>query len=82
MSRILVYSRRGCHLCEILVDNLLTLVRGRANVTICDIDSREDWRQTYDVRVPVVELDGNILCENTLDSEVILTALLKLAEAE
>ena len=82
MPRILVYSRRGCHLCEILVDNLLTLVQGRANVTICDIDSRDDWRQTYDVRVPVVELDGNILCENTLDSEAILTALLKLAEAE
>ncbi len=81
MPDLLVYSRQGCHLCELLIEESLGLVRGRANVRVLDIDSRDDWRETYDTRVPVVELDGHILCENTLDRDLVLTALSKLAEA-
>ena len=81
MPDLKVYSRQGCHLCELLIEDLLSLVRGRANVLVLDIDSREDWRQTYDTRVPVVELNGLVLCEYTLDPNAVLTALSKLAEA-
>lgn len=62
-----VYSRRGCHLCDVLIEALLPLVRGRFELDIRDIDSREDWRAAYDVRVPVVEYDGECLCQYQLD---------------
>ena len=81
MTDLLVYSRHGCHLCEVLIEELLELVRGLANVRVLDIDSRDDWRETYNTRVPVVELDGHVLCEYALDRELVLTALSNLAEA-
>jgi Glutaredoxin-like domain (DUF836) len=81
MPDLLVYSRHGCHPCEVLIEELLELVRGLADVRVLDIDSRDDWRETYNTRVPVVELDGHVLCEYTLDRELVLTALSNLAEA-
>ncbi len=80
MPIIEVYSREGCHLCEILIEKLLNLTRGRADVRVHDVDSRPDWLQKYDIRVPVVELDGAVLCEYSLDSDRVLGALAGLAE--
>ncbi len=80
MPMIEVYSREGCHLCEILIEDLLNLTRGRADVRVHDVDSRPDWRQNYDIRVPVVELDGAVLSENSLDRDRVLEALAGLAE--
>ena len=62
-----VYSRRGCHLCDVLVEELLPLVRGRLDVEVRDIDSRGDWKQRYDVRIPVVEFEGDVVCQYRLD---------------
>ncbi len=80
MPIIEVYSREGCHLCEILIEDLLNLIRGRADVRVQDIDSRPDWLRKYDIRVPVVELDGAVLCEYSLDRDRVLGALARLAE--
>ena len=44
MKSLQVYSRRGCHLCEQLIEELLPLVRGHLAVDVRDIDSRDDWR--------------------------------------
>lgn len=62
-----VYSRQGCHLCEVLLEELLPLVRGRLEVVVHDIDTRADWREKYDTRVPVVEYDGELICQYHLD---------------
>ena len=72
---IRVYSRRGCHLCEQLVDELLPLARGRVTVDVVDIDSRPEWRSAYDTRVPVVEFDGRVVCEYSLDREAVAKLL-------
>ncbi|MGI9202995.1 MAG: glutaredoxin family protein [Woeseiaceae bacterium] len=64
---ITVYSRAGCHLCELLVDALLPLVRGQLRVDVVDIDSRPEWQEAYDTRIPVVEYDSNFVCQYTLD---------------
>ena len=34
-----IYSRRGCHLCEILIEELLPITDGRAELNILDIDT-------------------------------------------
>ena len=67
MPTLEVYSRHGCHLCEQLIEELLPLVRGRFDVDVRDIDSRDDWQSAYDVRVPVVIYAGRLVCEFHLD---------------
>ncbi|MEO7387151.1 MAG: glutaredoxin family protein, partial [Gammaproteobacteria bacterium] len=51
---LVVYSRRGCHLCELMLEELVPLCRDRATLRVLDVDSREDWRQNYGNRVPVL----------------------------
>ena len=75
LPTLTIYSRQGCHLCEILIEELLPLVRDRARVDVQDIDSRPDWVAEYGVRVPVVELDGRCLCQYQLDREAVSAAL-------
>ena len=71
MTSLRVYSRQGCHLCEELIEELLPLVRGRLEVEVCDIDTREEWRRRYDTRVPVIEYDGELICQYHLDREAL-----------
>ncbi len=66
-----VFSRQGCHLCEVLLEELLPLVRGVLDVEVRDIDARADWRAAYSTRVPVVEFEGRVICEHRLDRAAI-----------
>ena len=74
-SRIQVYSRPGCHLCERLIEEITPLLRGRAELEVLNIDSRPDWREDYNTRVPVVEMDGRFVCEYRLDRAALDRAL-------
>lgn len=47
------------------------MVRGRLATEVCDIDSRPDWRASYDIRIPVVEFEGTEISEYPLDREAI-----------
>lgn len=62
-----VYSRQGCHLCEVLIEQLLPLLRGAMDIEVRDIDSRADWLEKYDTRVPVVEYRDALISEYPLD---------------
>jgi len=61
------YSRKGCHLCEVMLEELLPLIRGKAEIEYRDIDSQPEWRDKYDIRVPVIEYDGQLISEYPLD---------------
>ena len=71
MKAIDVFSRQGCHLCETLIDELLPMVRGEFDVRVHDIDTRADWREAYDTRVPVVEFEGEFVCQYALDRDAV-----------
>ena len=71
MPLLKVYSRKGCHLCEVLIEELLPLIRGAMTIEICDIDARSDWLAKYDTRVPVVEYDDRVISEYVLDRAAI-----------
>ncbi len=75
MHELQVFSRRGCHLCEQLIEELLPLVAGSIEVVVCDIDSRADWCEEYDTRVPVVKYDGEFICQYHLDREALTRIL-------
>lgn len=70
-----VYSRPGCHLCEQLVEELLPLVRGRATVTVQNIDEDPALLERYGLKIPVVELEGRPICQFQLDRRAILESL-------
>ncbi len=76
------YSRKGCHLCEVMLEELLPLIRGRMGLEHRDIDSLPEWREKYDVRVPVVEFDGQIVSEYPLDDEAIREILREMPEKQ
>ena len=71
MKTIDVFSRQGCHLCEVLIEELLPLLRGRFELVVHDIDTREDWQKAYDTRIPVVEYDGEVICQYHLDRQAL-----------
>ncbi len=70
-----VYSRRGCHLCELLLEQLEPLLRGTGEIQLRDVDTREDWCEQYGDRVPVVCIDDRTLCEYRLDRQAVLREL-------
>ncbi|MGI9236696.1 MAG: glutaredoxin family protein [Woeseiaceae bacterium] len=75
MNTLRVYSRQGCHLCELLIEQLLPMVQGQFAVEVRDIDTRPDWRANFDLRVPVVEYQDRVISEYPLDRQAIATLL-------
>jgi len=67
VRNFVVYSRRGCHLCEEMLEQLEPLCRGRATLKVEDIDTRPDWIDAYSVYVPVLAVDGVEVCHYQLD---------------
>ena len=55
--RIVVYTRKGCHLCDEAI-NLLRQYGLRPDMV--DIDTDGQLTELYDHCVPVVEMDGKV----------------------
>lgn len=71
MSALTVYSRRGCHLCEVLIEELLPLMDGKLQLEVRDIDTNTTWQQRWASDIPVVEYEGEVVCMHFLDREAI-----------
>ena len=58
MHDVVVYSRKGCHLCDI-VKETLTQIQGEVEFQwrAVDIDADPQLRQKYNDQVPVVFID-------------------------
>lgn len=60
MSRrpvVTVYTRAGCGLCA-TAEDLVAREARRAEVVLVDVDADPDLQRAYNVRVPVVAVDG------------------------
>ena len=75
MRTVRLYSRPGCHLCECLIEELLPLLAGRGELEVRDVDSHGAWRDRFGLRVPVLTIDGRIVCEARLDRQAVEKAL-------
>ena len=71
----MIYSRRGCHLCDVMLAAAEPLCRGRAELIVRDVDTREDWREAYGFDVPVLLVDGVEVCRHRLDEAAFIAAL-------
>lgn len=56
---VIVYSRKGCHLCEVVKESLAKLSRrGGFTWYEVDVDTDADLRRQFNDEVPVVFIDG------------------------
>ena len=56
---VVVYSRKGCHLCEVVKESLSKLSRrGGFTWQEVDVDTDADLRRQFTDEVPVVFIDG------------------------
>ena len=62
---ILLYTRRGCHLCEEAEDLLAGLGVAAALV---DVDHDTAALARYNLRVPVLEIDGSVVLEGRFEA--------------
>ncbi len=58
-----------------LIEQLMPLLRGKADVLIHDIDTRPDWSEKYDIRIPVLEIEGQVVSQFRLDHDAVTRAL-------
>ena len=67
-----LFYRDGCHLCETLAS---MLYRGWpqifGQIEWCDVDSREDWRERYGQRIPVLDKNGFVISELVPELQVL-----------
>ena len=70
--QIVLYSRRGCHLCERAEDMLASRT---AKMSVVDVDSSADLAREFGTRVPVVEVDGRVVIEGRFDEPELLARL-------
>ncbi|MEO8224453.1 MAG: glutaredoxin family protein [Gammaproteobacteria bacterium] len=75
MLPLVVFSRRGCHLCELMLEELVPLCRDRATIQVRDVDSREDWRHAFGKRVPVLCSEDREVSVARLDRVALLALL-------
>ncbi len=66
-SRLVLYARPDCHLCDEARAGLEELLADGVSFELeeVDIDSDDELLKRYLERIPVVELDGEILSEPT-----------------
>ena len=58
---VTVYSRPGCHLCEVAQEVILATARQGAiqiDLRVVDIESNAELRDAYDQQIPVVVIEG------------------------
>jgi glutaredoxin len=77
MTEVVVYSRPGCHLCEQALEEIVALgVDGRRfTLREVDIESDESLLRAMLERIPVVEVDGEVVSELVLDRAALLARL-------
>jgi len=73
-SGLVVLSRDGCSLCDAMLHGLAELERAQSlpPVTVVDVDSDPELVRQFGLKVPVLLLDGSVICHYTLNSKELL----------
>jgi glutaredoxin len=76
MHQVVLYSRKGCHLCEVVKESLLKLERrGGFAWQEIDVDSSEELRRQFSDEVPVIFVDGKKAFKYRMDEKEFLRVL-------
>jgi Glutaredoxin-like domain (DUF836) len=78
-ARFLLYSRPGCHLCEQMAEELGQALAGSAyTLDIADVDASGATRARWGHKIPVLMLNGEMVCHGCLDLGQVHKALAQL----
>jgi hypothetical protein len=71
---LVVLSREGCGLCHEMLHELaaLELDRSIPPVQVVDVDADPELCRQFGLKVPVLLLDGSVICHYTLNSKELL----------
>lgn len=71
---LVVITRAGCGLCEEMLHGLAELERAHSlpPVSVVDVDSDAELIRQFGLKVPVLLLDGSVICHYTLNSNEVL----------
>jgi glutaredoxin len=77
IREVVVYSRPGCHLCERALEEIVALHGDgyRFELREVDIESEESLLRRMLERIPVVELDGEVVSELVFDGAALRARL-------
>lgn len=76
MTRVVLYARAGCHLCD---EARAVILEVRASAPFAfeeiDIETADELVRDYGVRIPVVAVDGEELFEYSLSAAALRAAV-------
>ena len=73
---VVMYSRKGCHLCEVVKESLSKLSRrGGFTWREIDVDADTELRRQFNDEVPVVFIDGRKAFKYRMDEQEFLRKL-------
>jgi glutaredoxin len=77
MTEVVLYTRPGCHLCDEARDTILSLrdSEGGFELREIDIEADDKLHARFLERIPVVEVDGEIVAELHVEREALHIAL-------
>ena len=76
MKKLTLYSRVGCHLCDVMKEQIEKYAgRYAFSLDVVDIDKDERLRAEYDWDVPVLLVDGEKIAKYRLDEAMLLRRL-------
>lgn len=77
MTGLVLYTRRGCHLCEAVEDRLdaAGMSRGAFPDRYVDVDADPATARLYGERVPVLVVDGAVVAEGRIADEDLARAV-------
>ncbi|HEV2702545.1 MAG TPA: glutaredoxin family protein [Steroidobacteraceae bacterium] len=75
--RLTLVHRRDCELCDLMAAELSALGRRAAlpPLEIVDVDADADLQRRHGLEVPVLLLDGSVVCRQRLDAPELLRIL-------
>ena len=76
-GRLTVVQRRDCQLCDEMLAELATLGRllPLPPLEVLDVDSDPQLQRRHGLEVPVLLLDGTVVCRHRLDREELMRLL-------
>jgi len=76
LRNVVVYSRKGCHLCEVVKESLSKLSRRGGFIwREVDVDTDAELRREFNDQVPVVFIDGHKAFKYRMDEQEFLRRL-------
>jgi hypothetical protein len=76
MRKLVLYSRVGCHLCDVMKEQIERYApRYEFSLDVVDIDQDPKLRAEYNWDVPVLLVDGEKIAKYKLDEAMLLRRL-------